>query len=453
MRTIQGRFLLRPSDELNELVIGVLGRAQEKYAMAIHGFVAMGNHVHLLCSPRHAAHLAAFMGFVASNIAREAGRLHDWRERFWRRRYVAIVVADETAQVARLKYILRNGCGSWAWTRSLRKIRTAGRLTRTAAPRRRCMHRPGPRAMGSWRDTARSWMRFGRQPRRCAGACARSSSRCTRFRRHCRSRTRRRHRREVSAGKALVGDRAVPGPRCVYGRRCVLGPASRLLRSWWEAGKHSKRPETPRHGLVAHISVVTTLVALLVPSSFYESPGTSLSLSAHDISAGFRRRDGNALPFVRSVGIPDIRAIRHHQVDRIGGRDGLKSGTSNRLVKIFAAASEEPTSLEHSVFRLRCQTTASGCDACLDRKHGSSVHGQRREHDVLWRPVFSRLVDQQDRSVRVLGPVGSDVHVGQPTPPWARPQGRGRPGTQIGHPHRPEPLTLHPLRPGTSHHE
>ncbi len=110
MRTIQGRFLLRPSDELNDLVVGVLGRAQEKYAMLIHAFVAMGNHVHLLCSPRHAAHLAAFMAFVASNIAREAGRLHDWRERFWRRRYVAIVVADVTAQVARLKYILRNGC-------------------------------------------------------------------------------------------------------------------------------------------------------------------------------------------------------------------------------------------------------------------------------------------------------------------------------------------------------
>jgi hypothetical protein len=38
-----------------------------------------------------------------------AGRVHRWRERFWGRLYRAIVVADETAQVERLRYILENG--------------------------------------------------------------------------------------------------------------------------------------------------------------------------------------------------------------------------------------------------------------------------------------------------------------------------------------------------------
>ena len=33
--TIQNRYLLRPSAELNDLVIGVVGRAQRKYEMPI----------------------------------------------------------------------------------------------------------------------------------------------------------------------------------------------------------------------------------------------------------------------------------------------------------------------------------------------------------------------------------------------------------------------------------
>jgi hypothetical protein len=49
------------------------------------------------------------MSFVNGNIAREVGRLHRWRERFWGRRYRAIVVADQAAQVDRLRYILQNG--------------------------------------------------------------------------------------------------------------------------------------------------------------------------------------------------------------------------------------------------------------------------------------------------------------------------------------------------------
>lgn len=50
------------------------------------------------------------MCYVASNIAREAGRLHGWPEKFWSRRYQAIVVSSEDgAQIERLKYLLANG--------------------------------------------------------------------------------------------------------------------------------------------------------------------------------------------------------------------------------------------------------------------------------------------------------------------------------------------------------
>jgi REP element-mobilizing transposase RayT len=110
-RTVHGRPLLHPSLRLNRLAIGVLARAQRRYDMHIHAFCFMSNHYHLLLTARDASQLARFMNFVQSNLAREAGRLAGWRERFWGRRYQAIPVSDEAAaQMLRLRYILTQGC-------------------------------------------------------------------------------------------------------------------------------------------------------------------------------------------------------------------------------------------------------------------------------------------------------------------------------------------------------
>jgi hypothetical protein len=54
--------------------------------------------------------LARFMGYFNSKLAREAGRLAGWRERFWSRRYQAIVISnEERAQAERLVYVLSHG--------------------------------------------------------------------------------------------------------------------------------------------------------------------------------------------------------------------------------------------------------------------------------------------------------------------------------------------------------
>jgi hypothetical protein len=108
-RTIQGRLLLKPSPELTDIILGVIGKAQDLYKMTIHAFVVVGTHAHFLLSPASAEKLARFMQFVNANIAKEAGRLHLWRERLWSRRYRSIVVADEKAAHARLRYILSHG--------------------------------------------------------------------------------------------------------------------------------------------------------------------------------------------------------------------------------------------------------------------------------------------------------------------------------------------------------
>lgn len=110
-RTVHARYLLAPTEEFRSVVVGVLGRAQRLYGVALHAFVFMSNHYHLLVSVESAQQLARFMNYVNSNLAREAGRLVDWKDKFWSRRYQAIVVSEEeAAQVDRLTYLLSHGC-------------------------------------------------------------------------------------------------------------------------------------------------------------------------------------------------------------------------------------------------------------------------------------------------------------------------------------------------------
>jgi REP element-mobilizing transposase RayT len=110
-RTVQGRFLLKPTNELRSIVIGVLARAQRLYPVELHAFVFLSNHYHLLLSVDNALRLARFMNYLNSNLAREAGRLHRWNEKFWGRRYQAIVISkEEAAQMNRLRYVLSHGC-------------------------------------------------------------------------------------------------------------------------------------------------------------------------------------------------------------------------------------------------------------------------------------------------------------------------------------------------------
>ena len=108
-RTLQGRLLLKPSPELTDIILGVIGKAQNLYRMSIHAFVVVSTHAHFLCSPSSADQLARFMQFVNANIAKEVGRLHQWPERVWSRRYRCIPIVDEQAAHARLRYLLGHG--------------------------------------------------------------------------------------------------------------------------------------------------------------------------------------------------------------------------------------------------------------------------------------------------------------------------------------------------------
>jgi len=135
-RTIHGRFLLKPSKKLNSIIIGVIGRALELFPVKLHLFVVASNHIHFILSTGSVDLLASFMNFVNGNIAREAGRLHHWREKFWSRRYRAICIADERKLLERVKYLLSHGCkealvarpGLWPGVNCIRALCHGGKL-------------------------------------------------------------------------------------------------------------------------------------------------------------------------------------------------------------------------------------------------------------------------------------------------------------------------------------
>ena len=107
---IQNRYLLRPSKKLNDLVVGVVARAQRKYDMPVICITVMSSHFHLLLHARDPEHMAEFMGFVKTNISKEAGTLHRWPGPLFADRYHHVEVSDaEGDQIERLKYCLSNG--------------------------------------------------------------------------------------------------------------------------------------------------------------------------------------------------------------------------------------------------------------------------------------------------------------------------------------------------------
>ena len=58
-RIFQDRRLFRPSPELNEIVLGVLGRAQRLYPIRICGLAVLSSHMHLLVDVENAQQLCS----------------------------------------------------------------------------------------------------------------------------------------------------------------------------------------------------------------------------------------------------------------------------------------------------------------------------------------------------------------------------------------------------------
>jgi len=107
-RTFQGRFLLRPRQDLNDIVVGALAHFLEKYpSIGLVGVVVLSTHLHLLLSVESQEDLSNLMRDFGSKTAREVNKLNGWGGSLFSPRYRSICVTQEPgAQIARLEYLL-----------------------------------------------------------------------------------------------------------------------------------------------------------------------------------------------------------------------------------------------------------------------------------------------------------------------------------------------------------
>jgi REP element-mobilizing transposase RayT len=108
-KTLRGEFFLHPSSATNEVVLGVLGRAQVVWPdVKLFGYVFMSNHFHLMLQGPP-DDLPAFVGFIKREISRRLGESSGSPGPMWQRRYEATALPTSSAQLKCLRYILGHG--------------------------------------------------------------------------------------------------------------------------------------------------------------------------------------------------------------------------------------------------------------------------------------------------------------------------------------------------------
>ena len=147
-RTIHGRLLLRPSKRVNETILGILARALERHPeVRLCAFVFLSNHYHLVAWALNQEAESTFMEYLNGLIARKIGRLHDWRDRLWSRRFEDIAILDDDAVIDRIRYVLGQG---------VKEGLVASPYQWPGATCVRALTR-GARLLGSWDDETRRY--------------------------------------------------------------------------------------------------------------------------------------------------------------------------------------------------------------------------------------------------------------------------------------------------------
>ncbi len=104
-RIFQGRCLLVPTDELNELIVGVVGRALELFpSVVLFALTVLSNHLHAMLRGQP-DQVSACLGFVKREISRRYGPQIGWSGTMWDE-YVATALPTVESQVNCLKYLL-----------------------------------------------------------------------------------------------------------------------------------------------------------------------------------------------------------------------------------------------------------------------------------------------------------------------------------------------------------
>ena len=112
-RCQHARLLFRPGDEFNRRFIGCLGQALDKSggAVRLHFGGSESNHVHLIVSARTVEDRARFKCHFRTNLSKEIGDLHDWKEHLFGRRTRDIPIREDALE-ERLMYCAAHGVKS-----------------------------------------------------------------------------------------------------------------------------------------------------------------------------------------------------------------------------------------------------------------------------------------------------------------------------------------------------
>ena len=131
-RVANGQLLAKPTQEVNDLILGVIGHAMRAHEVKLHAFVFLSNHYHLLVSIPDSTTLSDFMCLLNTNVSKELNEINKRDDAMWSRRFRSIpITADRASQLFRLRYILAHGVkenlvakvSDWPGASSLRWLR------------------------------------------------------------------------------------------------------------------------------------------------------------------------------------------------------------------------------------------------------------------------------------------------------------------------------------------
>jgi REP element-mobilizing transposase RayT len=107
-RCLQRQFLLRPSAEVTQLLGFLLAVAAERFAVEVHAFCVMSNHLHLILTDTE-GRLPDFARFLDSLVARAMNARLGCDDYFWGSpTYSAVALQQPADVVAKIAYVLAN---------------------------------------------------------------------------------------------------------------------------------------------------------------------------------------------------------------------------------------------------------------------------------------------------------------------------------------------------------
>jgi REP element-mobilizing transposase RayT len=106
-RTVNAELLLVPSEELNEIIGGIIARYAEMYSIEIFAFVVLSNHYHLLIRGPEGI-IPSFEACINREISIRTNRLIRRSGNLWGRRYDDQIAPESADAVEAFVYVITN---------------------------------------------------------------------------------------------------------------------------------------------------------------------------------------------------------------------------------------------------------------------------------------------------------------------------------------------------------